>query len=533
MTTSIASPYDSLGLFRLAGWRGRSLDVGLGAIAVLGLAPFHLWLVAMLCLAALKLRLDRAPTPRAGFGRGFWFGLGFFGAGLFWVGAAFIARGPAYIPLMPPMVLGLAVLLAVFWAVAARIYVQCAPRPVWSIFLFTALFSLAELARGHVLSGLPWNLTGYIFEAGQPVSQIAALIGIYGLTTLTFLMAAGLSTTLEKRWAGLCLTLVIFAGLYAYGYNRLRAATLDYVDGAKLRIVQVPFDQSDKFDPEKSVAIINRFLIQSMAPGLEDVTHVIWPEGAVNGRALENQALINAMANALLSVDATPPHWLLNSLRHETRPLNNGAVQDIYYNTSAVISFSPAGVPTLARFNDKSKLVPFGEFIPLGTWIQTFGVETLSTAVASISPATQKRNARFPGLPPLSPQICYEIIFPGLTPQQSDPAPQWILNQSNDAWYGQSIGPHQHFNQARYRAIEEGLPIVRAASNGFSGIIDPYGRVDSGVGPRAETALDVLLPRPVKHKVNISRINLYLLLINLIASILCINVGCGPWRKSV
>jgi len=540
------------GVLSLTGWRGRVLGLTLGAVAVLGHAPFHIWPLTLLALALLKRRLDISlqnsalpPTQKpAGrcLGIAGWFALGYFLIGIHWIGSAFIARGPGFIPLMPPMILGLAGLLALFWAFAGALYAKISRGEGWlSIIAFTSAFTLAEYARGHVFGGLPWNLPGYIFEGGKPISQVAAFIGIYGLTTLVFLIGAGLATIpqIRQQKTPLLLSSAVFAALYVGGAARLSQAVPAYVEGMTFRIVQVPFDQKDKFDARRSVDIVNQFLTTSLQPGLKDVTHIIWPEGAVNGLVLDNEPLLHVMGEALLRADDSPPVWLLNSLRLETRRLDSGRRVDDYYNTSAAVVFDQQGLATLAGYSDKHRLVPFGEFIPGGKWAERAGFNALSTAFASMSAAPNKTSVQFPGLPPASARICYEIIFPGLVRKSSDgkssegrnpdaQAPQWILNQSNDAWFGRSIGPSQHANQARYRAIEEGLPIIRAASNGQSGVINPYGIFEKSIESREKTVLDVQLPQPLKIYYPIWKIHLYVLLISILLVVIC-----GSWVRRV
>jgi len=266
---------------------------------------------------------------------------------------------------------------------------------------------------------------------------------------------------------------------------------------------------------------------QSLSPGIEDVTHLIWPEGAVNGLALENEGLLNAMGYELALIDNTPPIWLLNSLREEQHENEiTGRVLKDYYNTSAAISFTPRGLPSLVAYNDKQKLVPFGEFIPGGKWMEARNVPVISTSLLSISAAKNKTLANFPGLPKLSAQICYEIIFSGFTPYPKNEArAEWILNQSNDAWYGNSIGPMQHSNMSKYRAIEEGLPVVRAASNGISGVIDPYGRYKKSVTPHSSRFVDANLPKSLKNTAFMSLFNALLCLINILISLCCATVS--------
>ncbi len=531
-------------LLQTAGWRGRFIGMGLGAVAVLGQAPFHAWPLALLSLALLLARLrtvsDKGPLDkdgrvRAGFSAAFWHGLGYFLAGTYWIGSAFIARGPEFIPIMPPMVLALGGLLAFFWGGAGAIFVKIRPAGLVVLPAFFSIFFLAEFVRGHIFGGFPWNLMGYIFEAGSSVSQFAAYGGIYGLTLVAFVLSSFVYGAIFTRrpMPFIISFALLFGAIFTVGYIRLSEAKIETVEGVKIRIAHVRFNQKDKFDPESAFNIVNEFITQSVAPGIEDVTHLIWPEGAVNGLALENVPLLNAMGYELSLVDQTPPVWLLNSLRHEQRSnaLGGKAIDD-YYNTSAAITFTPNGVPSIAAYNDKQRLVPFGEFIPGGKWMEVRNVPVISTSLLSISAAKTKALAIFPGVPKLSPQICYEIIFSGFTPRpKNEPKAEWILNQSNDAWYGNSIGPMQHANMSRYRAIEEGVPVIRAASNGISAIIDPYGRYKNSVTPDTTQFIDGLLPKSVKNTPFSSLISLLLSLINLLITLCCATVCYGARGK--
>ena len=520
-------------LLKTTGWRGRFVGLVLGALAVLGQAPFHFWPLTLFCFAILLARLKWASgverRTRAGFSAGFWFAFGYFMAGTYWIGSAFIARGPEFIPIMPPMILGLGMLLAFFWGAAGAGFTKLRPKGFVSLLAFISFFFLAEFARGHVFGGFPWNLPGYIFEGGKTMSQAASIMGVYGLTWFVFAMSALLYLIMfsEKRLEPLLVLVIAIGSIFSFGTMRLKSANIDYIDDVALRLVQVRFTQKDKFNPEKSIEIVNEFLTQSVTPGIENVTHLIWPEGAVNGLAIENEELLYVMGQELTARTKTPPVWLLNSLRHETRPHPDGtSVIDDYYNTSAAITFTPDGVPAAAAFNDKKRLVPFGEFIPGGKWMEMKNVPVISTSLLSISAAKKKYNADFPGLPKLSPQICYEIIFSGFTPRKKgETHPKWILNQSNDAWYGNSFGPLQHSNMATYRAIEEGLPVIRAASNGITGVIDPYGRYEVELGPKDTGVIDVRLPVPLGFATLFSyRVNYLLFLINLLVGLMCLTI---------
>lgn len=507
-------------LLKTEGWGARAVGLLLGAVAVLGQAPFHLWPIFIVSLALLFARLQAAAKTerpgRRGFSAALWWGIGYFAAGTFWVGSAFIERGPEFIPIMPFMVGGLAVILSLFWGLAGAFLARNRLSGLWAVIGFTAAFTLAELARGHVFGGFPWNLPAYIFEAGSRPSQTARWVGAYGLSSLVILMSAALGwgSYFKKGLAPAVLTFLPLIALYGIGHVRLSGAALDYHPDINMRIVAIPFQQSEMMQPETSVAVTNKFIHASVATGIADVTHLVWPEGAVRGfyrPAMDDPNLLGAMGRLLSAQDPTPPIWLMNSLQTE---IDQGRQR--YYNVSVAITFDADGVPAVAATNRKRKLVAFGEHIPMMDWFEDVQFPLISTNLASISPAKEKRLADFPGLPRLSPQLCYEVAFPGLTPKSKDGIdPEFILNQSNDAWFGRSAGPAQHANIARYRAIETGLPIIRAASNGVSAQIDPYGRLHGKVISRDMTHVDTKLIKPLPFNDKIKMADMLLLLISL------------------
>lgn len=522
-------------LLRTEGWTGRGVGLALGALAVLGQAPFHFWPLTLVSLACLFARLQsaaKADRPgRRGFSTAMWWAIGYFAAGTFWLGSAFVERGPEFIPIMPFMVGGLAVLLSIFWGLGGLFLARAKLSGVWAVLAFAAAFTLAELTRGHIFGGFPWNLPAYIFEAGSRPSQIARWIGAYGLSTLVLLISAALGQAIfwrEKVWPIAAAVLPII-GLYIIGHVRLSGAALEYQPNVSMRIVSVPFKQSEMMEHSSSVAITNDFIIASIKPGIKDITHLVWPEGAVRGfrgPAMDDPDLLYAVGGLLANEDTTPPVWLMNSLEAQTE---DGRTR--YFNASVAIKFDVNGVPAVAGRNRKRKLVAFGEHIPFMDWFDDVQFPLISTNLASISPAKKKRLADFPGLPRLSPQLCYEVSYPGLTPSGDGKPAEFILNQSNDAWFGSSAGPSQHANIARYRAIETGLPIIRAASNGISGQIDPYGRIHGKVVDLKTHHIDVNLLKPLKFNGNIARLDLALLLISLLICVILrlINTrGVGP-----
>ena len=478
--------------------RGRGpffLLILLGAVSVLGHAPFYFAPIFLLCFGLFWLRIDgmrhwEDRPKRALFWSGWAFGFGYFLAGLYWIGSAFLSRGGIYVWIMPLCLPVLPAFLALFWAIPSALYGRFKSPKLWlSALVFGLAIFIFEWLRGHILSGFPWNLPGYIFEGGQPISQSASVIGIYGLSLLTLLFGAVIGSVVKNPRSGgaaFAACLAIFATMFGWGQWRLSTSqNSDAVGDYQIRIVQAQINQVQKFDPKYFETILSRYTQLSYGEGLEDIDFIVWPEGAVPGLILENPAIMERILSGL-----RPGQTLIFGVTRRDAENN-------YYNSMVAITMGDSGRAVISAVYDKSKLVPFGEYFPGGTFVQKLGVPTLSAAVSSF---TAGENVSFApvGLPPASAQICYEIIFPKLSKTGGTPKPQYILNISNDAWYGRSSGPWQHINQVKYRAIETGLPVVRSASNGVSGIIDPWGRSLENISPYELTVIDQTLPKPLE-----------------------------------
>ena len=545
MSLARTSYVETVATWGLGTRKGRAYEFILGALGALGFAPFYLSPITLMVITLFGLRLYRIYQEGGGFKLGFktgwFFAFGLFLAGLFWIGSAFTMRPGGYIYLMVPMVGGLIAVLALFWAVAAGFLLRAKPSspriPIWAFAVkFAALIFIAEYGRGHVLGGLPWNLLGYIIEAGHPLSQVSSLIGIYGQSLLVLFLAALLmiacvGAPLKQKAIGGGSAVGLVVGLWVYGAVRLPEAPIEFYPDAKLRLVVVDFNQRDQFDPTKNIEIVREFLRQSISPGFEDVTHVIWPEGAVSGLVIENQPLLNAAGQTFLAANpAAPPGWVFNSLRHERRISSDEKVKDFYYNTMAEVSFDAFGSPRLVGFNDKTRLVPFGEFIPFADKLEAIGLGTLSAAIGSMTPGDVKTNFNITGLPESNSLICYEGIFPDVSRNISGDA-KWILNLSNDGWYGRLTGPFQHANQTRYRAIESGLPLVRSSAGGENGVYDSYGRALKVLSSRASRVLDIRIPRLVVKTRQLFQNEEFLLLITLLIMLLVRIMANRPFKS--
>lgn len=461
-------------------WLERGAAASAGAIATLGHAPFHvvpLYLVAIVILVRL---LDRAALrPRrvaAAFGMGWWFAIGHFATGLHWISSAFLYDFGVWGPLFGgAAIVLLAAFLACFWGVGSALAMMLWTSDMRRVPIFAAAVALSEWLRGNAFTGFPWLLPGYVWPAGEPMSQLASLVGVYGLSTLTLLLAASPAILFDaetkplRRLAPVLAAALVFALSWGWGWRRLAEPSPHAPDLPVVRVADSGMSQADKWAerPDQEWRVLQRYLEASGSASEADI--VIWPEGAipsVNSYALENPPLLNALAVAM------GERALVLGL---TRRASRGE-RFVHYNSAVVIN-SANGVAEIADIYDKHRLVPFGEYIPFWRLVSGFNIAPLQRIGTGFEPGTNPpRRINLADAPAATILICYEAIFPGLAPSRDD-RPGWIISVTNDAWFGDGAGPWQHFAIARYRAIETGLPMARAASGGVSAIVDAHGRV--------------------------------------------------------
>jgi apolipoprotein N-acyltransferase len=481
------------------GWRRRSIAFAAGALSVLALAPFNVWPILAITLPVFVWLLDGAGAGgaglRAAFFTGWWFGFGYFLAGLFWIGKAFLVQADEFEWLLPFAVVGLPMFLAFFTALGALI-----ARALWSsgaarIFAFALGLSITDWLRGHVLTGFPWNSFGYALGDVSFFSQGAAYVGLWGLTLIALLVFASPAALIDKSKRGFLLPVfcaLVLAGLACFGAYRLSSIEVGSVPGTKLRIMQPNLTQDERFRTSAKNEIMDRYVSisdRAASPevqGVKDVTHLFWPESAFPF-FLEREADMLARISKLIA----PNTFLVTGAARYEEPSGQGK-EPRYYNSIRVIGPDGAIVATY----DKVHLVPFGEYLPFQNFLESLGLEQLTRVRGGFTAGPKLRALNIPGLPPAAPLICYEAIFPGAVIPDG-PRPAWMLNVSNDAWFGITPGPYQHLAQARLRAVEEGLPLVRATNNGVSAMIDPLGRIWKSIPLGQEGVLDSPLPAPI------------------------------------
>ena len=469
-------------LARRGAWSRAGLALIAGAAMTLAQPPLSLPWVLFLAVPALAALATTARSPGAAAGLGWCAGFGHFATGLHWIGHAFLVDADRFAWALPLAVMLMPAGLALFWAAGFALARWLAPGAGWrGPVAFAVALTAVEFARGHVLTGFPWALAGYAWVE-TPVMQAGALTGPYGLTLLTLLLA-GLGLGAGRVRVALAVAASV-AGLWVWGGARLAGGPGPDPAAPVLRVVQQNAPQALKWTPPHRERFLERLIAETAAPpgrALGPPDAVIWPETAIPFLPQDDPAAVARVARA-----AGEAALATGALFYERRADGRRAF------TNSLMVLGPDGRPA-ARY-DKHHLVPFGEYMPLRHLLERIGLEALAgMRGAGLVPGPGPRIIAAAGLPAFAPAICYEMIFPGrIVPP--GPRPRWILTVTNDAWFGRFAGPWQHLAQARARAIEQGLPVVRAAQTGISAVIDAAGRVVAAVPLDTAGRIDARLP---------------------------------------
>jgi apolipoprotein N-acyltransferase len=453
--------------------RGLSLVLGfvLGLIAALGQAPWGLWPLTLLALAAML-----AFAPRR-FGPGWAFGAGHFALAMHWIMQPFFVDAARHGWMAPFALVLLAGGLALFWGAAF----WAAGRARLGLTGLVALWAGAEAARALLLTGLPWAMPGHVW-IGTPLAHLAAYVGPLGLTLATFALTAAIARALlPGGWARAVSPLAATA-LALAGWLALDPGPAPPPDPAAplIRIVQPNIPQGEKWDDALIADHVARLLtLTAQQPEGEAATPalVVWPETAVP-YLLEwaGPVLNDATAAARGGV-------LVAGIMRRTG--------EATFHNSLIVA-QDTGTPR--AIYDKAHLTPFGEYIPLGNWLGGLGINGLAANQGfGFTPGPGNALVDLPGIGAALPLICYEGIFAEEVAARP-PGARLILLITNDAWFGTFAGPQQHLAQARLRAIETGLPLLRAANTGISALIDADGRVLDSLTLGQTGTIDATLP---------------------------------------
>jgi apolipoprotein N-acyltransferase len=345
-----------------------------------------------------------------------------------------------------------------------------------------------------LLTGFPWLLSGHVWAASDSSLQAAAYMGASGLGLLAVLAATApalfFSDGRISKKAAVITNIATFAVLglvLSLSHMRLQAAVVSNHPDVRLRLVQAGIPQSDKWRPELRDRHLALYLKLSLGPDANGqpaaFSHLIWPETATPFFLQSDQHRRSLIVRSL------PPGTMLITGTPRRGVFGTGAVT--LHNSIVAV----AADGTVREVYDKAHLVPFGEYLPLRAGLSRLGLDKLAHGAVDFSPGPGAVVATLPNLPPFRPLICYEIIFPReITAADTKPEPEWLLNMTNDAWFGNSFGPRQHLDIARIRAVEQGLAVVRAANTGISAIIDPFGRITKQLPLAASGVIDSALP---------------------------------------
>lgn len=495
-------------LTTLTGWRRQAAAVGLGALAAAALPPVHAFPLLLPAFCGLLWLLSGLQRPRQAALLGWSFGFGHGIVGLYWVGHAFLVDAAQFGFLMPFAIAGLAALLAFFPAFALYGVALIGWRGVSRGIALALFWVFFEWLRSWILTGFPWNLMGSVWTFSPAMLQLAALAGVWGLSFMTLLAAAAPAALVADdgrtgaRGGGTKITVAVFLllPLLVWGGGAARLASAPdpeshVVEGVTLRLVQPNVEQALKWRPDLRRGHVQDILRLSRAPGFEKVTHVIWPETAIPF-LLTNSPDDLQLRQAVAS--AAPAQGLLLTGAPRMGVGQSGSIERVADGRPAtwnsLLALDAAG--TVRATYDKFHLVPFGEYVPFR---ELLSFSKLTAGRGDFSSGPGMSTLSLPGLPPVSPLICYEIIFPG---EVVDPErrPGWMLNVTNDAWFGDSSGPRQHFASAQLRAVEEGIPVIRVANTGISGVIDGYGRILGRIELGTASVLDISLPKPTEDQ---------------------------------
>jgi apolipoprotein N-acyltransferase len=485
------------------GWKRAAIALVAGALSSLAMAPFNAWPVLFLTFPVMVWLIDGAGGGRmqglpAAAMAGWWFGLGYFVPGLYWIGYAFLVDAPTFAWLMPFAVLGLPAYLALFPAFGFGL-----ARLIWSkdgsrVLALAASLTASEWLRGHVLTGFPWNAFGYALTNPLALAQVASLIGLWGLTFLSVAIFASPAVLIDgnsrgrRPWVAPVMALLVLIAMGIFGAVRLGLQPTTTVANVKLRIMQPDLQQDARFNYAAKAEVMRKYLTLSdrasgpQSTGVRDASILIWPESAF-------PFFLTREADAMAQIDDLLPKGTIlitGSVRAPDLPPGTRITRA--YNSIYAIDHDGS----VLSIYDKLHLVPFGEFLPFQDWMERLGFVQLTKVQGGFIPGTGRRTMEIPNAPGALPLICYEAIFPDEVAARGD-RPGWIINLTNDGWFGISTGPYQHLQQARLRAIEQGLPVVRAANTGISAVIDPMGRIVARLGLGVEGVLDSSLPAAI------------------------------------
>jgi apolipoprotein N-acyltransferase len=445
-----------------------ALVFALGLLSGFAMPPLDMWWMLSVTFSGFVLILNARPALRlrSNFFFGWIFGFGYFLSALHWIGFAFLVNAQDYLWMMPFAVGGLAGALAVFWGVAVAVAQNCVGRGWPAVLAYPVCLGIAEWLRGHLFTGFPWAVPGLAADGMGGVEQLASVVGMNGLTVIILLWAFAPSNLIagEKRLR--VLSLLILASLplsWAWGEWRVAHNPTQFLEGQVVRLVQPNISQDDKWRQDNARPIFDRLLqLSGQASSGPEPTVIVWPESIVPfliDESVEGRSELRALLGG--------KKYLMTGAVRRSSPTD---VRPQYF--TSILTFD--GQAEIVGIYDKQHLVPGGEYLPLAWLLEPLGFRKVVNVPESFSEGTGPSVLSIAGLGRVAMQICYEGIFPVSIPLW-EKRPDWLLNVTNDGWFGHSAGPYQHVAQLRMRAVEQGVGIIRVANTGVSAVLDSTG----------------------------------------------------------
>lgn len=430
----------------------------LGAALTFAFAPFNALPVVIISFTGLLYFVSKVRSMRAAFWLGWWFGYGHFLTSLYWIYNSLLIELSSFWWVIPFCIFGIPLYLAFFIAPIAVAAHYFSYHPIKKVLAFSASWVIMELVRSYLLLPFPWNLLGNTLNASNELLQSVNIIGVFGASLLIALFGSCFYT---KNYKFITPILIVISLIWAVGSWRLENAHVKHIEKYKVRIVQPSLTEFHMGDDGKKTENLRKLAELSLIHRPNDVKYVIWHEAAYPNLYLPDGNDAHYLSKL------SPPHGAL-IIGTDRYGLSRDLNGDHFFNSMVIIGGNGEELATY----DKEQLVPFGEYIPLKQQLPflkkvTHGLEDFSVG------HNLTKNVEILDLPKFLPLICYEIIFPDLDVEDDT---QWLLNITNDAWFGDSIGPYQHLAMARVKAVEYGLPVVRVANNGVSAVFDQYGK---------------------------------------------------------
>ncbi len=484
------------------------LSFFVGVCVTLAFPPIYIVPFAIVGFTLHLIQIEFCQNKKQAFWLGWWFGLGHFTTGLYWISFALLTDFEKFWWLMPFAILGIPVVLAFYTAIVSWLTFLVPQSGYRRVIIFTVLWTIIEFVRGYLFTGFPWNLVGYIWVISDSMLQLASVFGVWGLTFFTIL-AFSMPATLffsngKKNFYPISISFALLVIIWVGGFYRLQTAEIKDFPNVMVRIIQPNIAQDNKWDMDKRSMIVQKHLNMTYSEGFDKITHVIWPESALPFYIEENSELLDIIKHVVPKGGAI----ITGSIRAQVS--ESGFVEKAWNSLHAIDNKGH-----IAAVYDKHHLVPFGEYVPLRGILP---IEKITQGQGDFESGDGVKTLSIPNFPKFSPLICYEAIFPGAVADEKD-RPELMINVTNDGWYGKSSGPYQHFEIVRLRAVEEGVSLIRSANTGISGLIDPYGRVVKKAPLEESAIIDSSVPKNLADGTIYSKYGNLLLFLVIVASL--------------